>query len=727
MIRASWALQKASQVFACRSQWHLRPTNLFRATIELSPGTCNTRNDNLQLQFASRRLQSTSAAAFESDSDQPEAFSQKLINAKLWLDESLSLKLRVGALLNATQDKINPRDFNDPFIIEIVQSCCKQQTLQGLTWAQEIVEHLCLVKKQHDVTSTLPVHIKYWAHIIYGYSQLPLPVAPLRMAEVLQRALEEAKYDQEHLSGANDDLTSIPTVEIFNVYLYGLSRQNSNVFVEADTMLKVMTNLHQEQGWHCRPTTKSFALVLAVAQSSHLGDEALSILRSMQATHDVEKALYKEKYGVEYNTRQPELNKHRIVTADTAAYTAAMTAIVKSKRNPERALELLQEMVDCMDGTIVLDPGVFVVALQAYIAMIDVSKVLNIGKNIEIARQAESMLHLMNKAVVNSDKNSPLNDPEGILHVHNTCMNAWASIRYNDSANQAERILRSMLDEGRVRPNFVSFNICLTAWQNIAKLPSSDAANKTQALLNFQMELCDAGLLGKNAIPDESSYARLIQTVANSSNIVDKVSRARALLLQAMDDIKNRRILVSKNPASIFTSVLTACANSPAVSSAMTTNYRATVYSKHASPSKEPLDIFSSAVNTENDDPYSVALKTFQELQNDSFRIGAVPDHHAYYAMLQCVAAHCARVSNDRKTTSERLFAEACQGGQVSRLVMNGIVAALGVEALDHPSMNPSNMPPFWTRNVPPQFRIHDNARGRKSASGREVVANASN
>ena len=109
-------------------------------------------------------------------------------------------------------------------------------------------------------------------------------------------------------------------------------------------------------------------------------------------------------------------------------------------------------------------------------------------------------------------------------------------------------------------------------------------------------------------------------------------------------------------------------------------------------------------VDTETD-PYSIANKIYQHLQRDTYQIGAKVDHHAASAFLRVIAQHCAPGTAERENTARMVFEEACEAGEVSRLVIQGLEAALGDGAKDMPELQPNKRPKFWSRKVPAFFR----------------------
>lgn len=103
-------------------------------------------------------------------------------------------------------------------------------------------------------------------------------------------------------------------------------------------------------------------------------------------------------------------------------------------------------------------------------------------------------------------------------------------------------------------------------------------------------------------------------------------------------------------------------------------------------------------------DPYDVATRIYDGLENDSYSIGTRLNHHAISAYLRCVHKHCPVGSTVREGTTKRVFDEACELGHVSRLVVKAVQEILGDEANELLRNQPLKNRE-WTRNVPHEFR----------------------
>jgi hypothetical protein len=157
---------------------------------------------------------------------------------------------------------------------------------------------------------------------------------------------------------------------------------------------------------------------------------------------------------------------------------------------------------------------------------------------------------------------------------------------------------------------------------------------------------------------------------------------------EMLDKVKRGEMEVTRNAAAPFSALISAAARCG---------------SEDASASEE--DGFKSIVTTETD-PFSIAAATYNDLQTGAHGLGVSPDHHTYAAFLRCIAQHCDPKSSEREPAARKVFDDACQSGEVSRLVIEGLRAALGYSLHTISGMHPKQQRPrFWSRNVPSSFR----------------------
>ena len=257
-------------------------------------------------------------------------------------------------------------------------------------------------------------------------------------------------------------------------------------------------------------------------------------------------------------------------------------------------------------------------------------------------------------------------------------------------------------------PNTITFNIVLSAWARCADR-FHDAPKKAEDLLKLQLELVETNVLRERA--DSLSFAAVILAYARSNDPA-KTQNAYRLLRTMLAAIADGTVLSGTNPAVAFTNVLNAA-----------------VFSRTASVDKndadsDPEDDNSSPINTsgfdtgenEADNAYTIALQTYRELKEDSFRLGCKPDHMAFAAMLNVVREYTDESSTERSQMVQLVFEDACAAGEVSRVVIRALERAspdkeflgslLKNEELREGMIRSSDeLPGAWTRNVGRKFR----------------------
>jgi hypothetical protein len=127
------------------------------------------------------------------------------------------------------------------------------------------------------------------------------------------------------------------------------------------------------------------------------------------------------------------------------------------------------------------------------------------------------------------------------------------------------------------------------------------------------------------------------------------------------------------------------------------------------------LDVEDDGIPVE--DPYTIALETYNELLNDTYDLGVRADHFAFSEMLAVVAKYTAAESIERRQRIEEVFQDACNAGQVSSVVIramqkacpNDIVLADLLRLRGNStvaSIESINIfPKQWTSRVPQEFR----------------------
>jgi hypothetical protein len=244
--------------------------------------------------------------------------------------------------------------------------------------------------------------------------------------------------------------------------LSNLAEIQPQAAIDAEALLVQMIEYQELYGWHVKPNTKSYQLILtayANTGSPDSGQRAVGVLRRMRQVHEAEKQAYLEEYGTAYSVEDPESNRRQIVTPDAAIYTVAMRALMQS--TPEQAMDLLQE-AQSAEG-VQLDDRLFTIAIKSLSSVIEKERYA--PRRIEAAKQAESILKLMEEyaeskqLAANTDGDDESNP---LLVGYNACLDAWSRAYCKEAALHCESILWKMAkdDSFPVKPNTISFNSC---------------------------------------------------------------------------------------------------------------------------------------------------------------------------------------------------------------------------------------------------------------------------
>lgn len=186
------------------------------------------------------------------------------------------------------------------------------------------------------------------------------------------------------------------------------------------------------------------------------------------------------------------------------------------------------------------------------------------------------------------------------------------------------------------------------------------------------------------AKPDFQSYTIAINSIAKS-NVDEKLKLALGLLENLVQRVTNREMDVFRNPSGPFVAVLGVISRLPPIM-----------------PGNESYD---EAIESRSD-PYSIATEIYHQMKQDVNGLGIVIDHHTFSAYLRCIAAHSPEESTERQTNSMLTFDEACEMGQVSRLVVEAMKKIFGDNLPSIvPELSSKNYPRLWSRHVVDKFR----------------------
>jgi hypothetical protein len=690
---------------------------------------------------------------------------------RIWLDPSTPLANRVNRILTRELGTMHPLDISLASV-DIIRECGELKSFEGMSFAHDVLERL-LEEKRHvnsnavsrsNSRSFIVIPERVFQTVMYGWANLgrevPASFAPQKMRRIVDLMIQEADYDERvrseqqkddqakrgSVKSANrhheKDLSGRPTVNMYNTLLQGLaeaSYRSIAAAIEAATVLDKMDKIHQRRGWHTKPNTRSFTLVIAAfARTKHPtgGSRAEAVLRKMIDYNRKEKKLYADAIGVEYNTRDPSLNKRKIVTPDVIAYSGVIQAYANSgaEGSAEKAHSLLRELLQCNELSPQIDAYVFTNTINAYAKL--AAKKRSTKARVEAAMRAEEILWLMVETIAGwkvdqgearhgrtaaicdssarrearvasetAARGGPLSKWGSIVVPFNATLNAWSQTSAKESPKRAGDLLQKMLDPDLkeitgVQPDSISFNTCLHAWARASR-KDPDAPWKAEGLLKLMIDLSSKNDVNYEKMrPDVHSYSTVMNAHAQS-NDKHKVVYARRLFVEMISTVPFTKCKdgKAKNVISAvpFTVLLNAAIHSPRQNDVGT------------------LDAFAEVENGESD-VYSIALETYRELCDGVHGIRATPDHFAFAAMLEVLAHHTDPCSIERRQRVEGVFEDACAAGQVSSLVLKALEhaaptpdfldALLSRTGVSRPILLTVNaLPREWTRHVPRKFR----------------------
>lgn len=397
-----------------------------------------------------------------------------------WNDVANPLEFRVHTILEARS--IHPADFSDAGVKDLLRRCCKLGSLKGLEMAQSILDRLVVEKRRLQETdktghSTYSISQHLFSIVMFGWARAASRerIAECRMRALLDIVLDEGKHDHALYK---DELTNglrvhLPTVEIFNTYLVGLSNaalRKPQAAVNAEATLYEMYSLYEEHGWHTRPTTRVFnAVIDAYANTGHRdsGERALKLLNQM---HKINVEKKKEERG--------DKGFARIVEPDVIACTTVLKALRRSNTPPEQIFAFIRSIHE--QG--LADMGFYGASLQAVADMVERENSLPVRLALtdEAQRILEYARELFDKG---GDTISKRFGESTFLHVYNSLIEVWSRAYCEQAAPTCEDILHEMIREKKVIPNVVSFGACLHGKSKVqfySQLPQHSMVKGTQ-------------------------------------------------------------------------------------------------------------------------------------------------------------------------------------------------------------------------------------------------------
>jgi hypothetical protein len=612
------------------------------------------------------------------------------LSRKMWLNSEVHPLNRAASFVELAT--INPRDFASRKVEQLVIDCCKLNSLEGLQAAEDIADRLLLEKRRMKARGLkIVVPAKIWQKIIYGWAVLAgrHRVAQFRIKELVKRVEAEAVKDRaefslpEHSINTSNRRTilSEPAVDMYNTVLLGIanaSRLSKTSATEVDSVLDYMVRLNEKFGWHTKPNTRSYTnAISAYAQSGGLGDgdRAMAVLQRMKKAQQTEKYLYEEQYGVLYKFDDESSNKRKIVTTDTVVYTVAMKAITRSGAHPEKALDLLREVTECEGGPANADALLFASAIAAFRRY--VTKCSDVSERRKLAKGSEEVLRMMLQYETISTDLS-----DGARGAFNACLAVWAGSALPESPLRCREIIQSMI-EHRIGPDTISLNTCLHAWLKASRF-HRNATKSAVELLFSHVSLATTN--PKSSIADFQSYALVIRVLVSARGDPTRLVQARELLQNLINEVNLGRMKTAEKSPAPFTAVLIVASEMPSL----------------AKVSSLDTEVFQRDDSILEQDAFSIACRTWDELKDDRFGLGIAPDHHAYSAFLKCIKRHCPENSSEQSFRVRSIFSDACETGHVSKLVLKVLERfsnwqnIIGVEK----GTKVRGLPNFWWRNV---------------------------
>ena len=346
-----------------------------------------------------------------------------------WQDQRLPLDVRVNKFVEVELGELGYHAVAFD-ALALADVCCRNKGsgFVGMKLAHDVLDRSLAEKRHFDLnltgrdqdtnsnSSLFGVPLQLFKTILYGWCNLATKgkIAEVRMRELMDLVLEVARHDTEILkqpqsadsnSNSNNnekDPRLLPNTDLFNTYLMGLKNASRVSRTAAGSLIAVldeMEHCHKKHGWHTKPNTKTYTLIISALANSGIkeaGQRAEGVLRRLIKAHEQEKELYLEQYGEPYNTAEPSLNKRRIPTPDIVVYTSVIRGYSHgpSVRDATRAKELLIEYISSNDGNAKPDTLLFTSVIAAYAALAQNTGISNEAR-LAAAQDAEEVLEMM--------------------------------------------------------------------------------------------------------------------------------------------------------------------------------------------------------------------------------------------------------------------------------------------------------------------------------------------
>jgi len=705
----------------------------------------------------------------------------------------------VKDFLNIPSGTIHPRELASECEY-LMTKLCKAQSAAGMSGAMDLLLRL-LKEKRHvgmteqlldddDNGTELPNRPRQMIvtdglfHIImFGWAKLSSKISeegPRRINELLDLMIQENDYDQQQKQADDDDgerdgrmISCQPSTKSYNILLTALANASRNDPKKspkhAESTLQTMSDHHSQRGWHTKPNSRSWSLVIkayADSKTFEAGRNAERVLNRMKDVHRQELVRYEEDGGdgsdgnaSYYDMEDESNNVRKIVTPDAVAHTTVILAYANcdSKGSAEQAERVLLEILQSGGNAsttgddrygLRLKPDAIAFTSTIHAWAQAVKKINKPKARFEAAERAERILHMMKELAVQwdeddenrmhernnteeadtfqEDEDEPMNQTNRrelkqidvnpflpTVETYNAVLNAWAQSDCRDAVPRAEQLLHQMLDESQ--PDRSSFHTLMNAWARFGKY-DPNSAQKAEELISIMYEMYHSRKYGDSIKPTAQTYSIAMNAWAKSKERgVGGENNDDARTSNSDSKVANARRLLD-----------TMLGKYEAGDKDMKPNIFAYTSVLSAAAYSLPNPFATKDDDDTNNDAFKIALRTFNEMKEDANNLQLVPDHFIYAIMLKVVQSHTEQNSDERRFFVESIFDDACENGQVSSLVIRDLREACpGVDVFERlvgrkkSSPNQALLSRSWTKNVHGSKRIHNVELQRGSSTSR--------
>ena len=633
----------------------------------------------------------------------------------------------------------------------LMKSWTRRASMKG-SRAPHVVERILkrLVQERDAGNPMVKIDTKLYNILLKAWSRCREKGSAERCEEILVR------MKNMHSIGINDQVK--PNIESYNHVIKAIV-QNGDRRTAVEKAEKLVNQMLEDDS--VAPDRRSFNLLLyAISNSSQkdAGERAESILRTMKREYDngkgnvhakVDTNTYNQVMGAWVRSRQPGFEKkiqalfEELVSApkeweirpDTDTFNALLGGYLKSKQPDaliriQETLELMHESFEAGNDAAKPDHVTMNTVAAAYAkrgtadeetiaVLMDIRSSMKakyglepdtVSQNMIIDRwckmaptvpnapeRAMDLLEVMEQQFKEGNSDSK---PDAYTYA--SIIDCFTKSGRPDAAEEAEELLHRMEDlfrhhDGEPVVTEV-YNALMNAW---ACSDSGFAIDRVQALLQAMEENpTDDPCIPK---PDRISYNTILKTIAKQSGTLVEASHAEDIL-NSMEEMgkENKEYLPDSYS---FTSVILAYGRSDAeckAEKAVQIILRLLdSYQGGNNNAKPCVQVFNAGLNAcafvKGD------FKSKSKAFDHSMTIWHLlceytgPDHTSYGTMLRCATALLPPSDERRMKTIDYMFGEACEHGQVGRLVMKQMEFA-DLPREKYQELN--SLPSSWTRNV---------------------------